>query len=164
MKLSRSVYFILIALVMLFVGLSVYFLVNGNRDVFSQSEVSFDEGGNIAAPGFEPLNEEIKLSNLLLAVRGDGFKNLKGINDDDANRLVDLRDFEGLEKRVAISDSQNEYTEIWLLKISDRSQIVDLFDVLSERVDSLGVDSSDFILKVQDDIVIFVVSSLMPLL
>ena len=48
-----------------------------------------------------------------------------------------MKEYKGLEKRVAIYESDTEYTEIWLFKISSEPQALDIFRMFNDRIEDL---------------------------
>ena len=74
------------------------------EDVPGGGKIGRDESlynnGNIAAEGMEPINKDMVLGDVLQQVKQEE-KKLTGITDSEAEKLVDLREYSGLEKKVA---------------------------------------------------------------
>ena len=121
-------------------------------------------GGNIANSGMEPLNNNTNLNKTMQNMRDYKLQNLKGISDTNANKLLDLDAYKGLEKRVAISEDENEYSEIWLVKLSKKDDEVGIFEKFKSRSEILTsegkIDSADAVsMNVQNDIAIVVLAN-----
>ena len=121
-------------------------------------------GGNIANAGMEPLNNNTNLNKTMQNMRDYKLQNLKGISDINANKLLDLDAYKGLEKRVAISEDENEYSEIWLVKLSKKDDEVGIFEKFKSRSEILTsegkIDSADAVsMNVQNDIAIVVLAN-----
>lgn len=104
---------------------------------------SLYNNGNVAAEGMEPINKNIVLGNILQEVKEGNERNLTGLTDIEANKLFNLKDYSGLEKKVAQYESEDEYTEIWLIKISKQEQATSIFRMFNERIESLRNEYKD---------------------
>lgn len=102
-----------------------------------KNDYNFYNTGNVASIGMEPINKEINLGDILQNVKNVAIQNLVPIKNEEADILLNLGEYSGLEKRVAKYESKNEYTEIWLLKISKESQSIDLFRMFNNRIEDL---------------------------
>lgn len=143
--------------------------INNNQ---TGKETSFYVGGNVASEGLESINKHIILGDILQNVKEENINQLLGIDDSKANELIDLEGYKGLEKKVAKYEDNNEYTEIWLLKISERSQPIKIFRKFNERIESLRYEyknnsriskilnnEDNIIMKQQNGIVIIIISN-----
>lgn len=128
--------------------------------------------GNVAAEDMNPINTTTSLTNILQTVKDNNTKELVAIEDSKANELMDLKEYVGLEKKVAQYISTEELTEIWLFKISKESQSLDLFRMFDDRIETLKrenkdkpqilsilEDSQNIIIKQQNGIVIMIISN-----
>lgn len=135
------------------------------------NEIGIIQGGNTAAEGMEPINQTIVLNDILQHIKNDEVNKLEAIEDNEANELLNLRNYVGLEKRVAQYIGEDEFTEVWLLKISEEAQAIDLFRMFDERIQNLRneykdnanimeilQDENNIILKQQSGIVIMIIS------
>ena len=121
-------------------------------------------GGNIANAGMEPLNNNTNLNKTMQNMRDYKLQNLKGISDINANKLLDLDEYKGLEKRVAVSESENEYSEIWLIKLSKKDDEVGIFEKFKSRSEILTsegkIDSANAVsMSVQNNIAVVVLAN-----
>lgn len=98
---------------------------------------TFYNTGNVAEEGMEPINKEMNLGDLLQNVKSGEVAELKPVKNETADELLDLKEYKGLEKRVAIYESDTEYTEIWLFKISSEPQALDIFRMFNDRIEDL---------------------------
>lgn len=172
-KIILSVLIVLIIAVVIIVANT--FTKGDNKDIYfglNGKESSFYTGGNVASEGFDPINKDIVLGDILQEVKDNNIKNLKGVNNTAANGLMDLEWYEGLEKKVAKYESKDEYTEVWLLKISNDSQSVNFFRKFNERIESLRREyknqkhisnilnnEENIIMKQQDGILVIIISN-----
>ena len=99
--------------------------------------------GNTAAEGMEPINKDMVLGDILQQVKENEVKKLTGITDAEAESLINLKEYSGLEKKVARYEDADEFTEIWLFKISKEEQAVNLFRMFNERIESLRDEYKD---------------------
>lgn len=147
--------------------------VNNPVDTKIEKEETFYINGNTAKEGMEPLNTKTVLGDILQSVKTNEIKNLEGISDVEANKMFDLEEYAGLEKKVAKYESKNEYTEIWLIKVSKKeTQAIEIFRKFEERIQALketykqnetiseALNSRENIItKCQNDIAIIVIST-----
>lgn len=114
---------------------------NGQTEDIENGQI--EDIGNTAVEGMEPLNKIINLTDVLKNVKDIAINGLKVISDIEANELIHLDEYEGLEKRVAMHESEDEYTEIWLLKISEDEQASKIFRKFDKRIEDLRMQYSD---------------------
>ena len=98
---------------------------------------SFYIGGNTASGEMEPINKNMELGNVLQDVKEDSVNQLTGLSDEEANQLIDLGEYAGLEKKVAKYEDEDEFTEVWLFKISEQSQATKIFRKFNHRINEL---------------------------
>lgn len=108
-----------------------------NKPSIIENNYTFYNTGNIASEGMEPVNKEINLGDILQNVKNRVISELLPVKNEEADMLLNLEEYAGLEKRVAKCETQNEYTEIWLLKISKEPQSIDIFRMFNNRIEEL---------------------------
>lgn len=112
-------------------------IVNPCKVNEAKENYTFYNTGNVAEEGMEPINKEMNLGDLLQNVKSGEVAELKPVKNEIADKLLDLKEYKGLEKRVAIYESDTEYTEIWLFKISSEPQALDIFRMFNDRIEDL---------------------------
>lgn len=158
---------ILVVIVILIFGILKLKNSSSIEDVYT-----FYNTGNTATIGMEPINTEINLGDLLQNVKNKAIENLQPVKDEDANMLLNLEEYLGLEKRIAKYETENEYTEIWLLKISQENQAIDIFRMFNnrildlkkefgqnERINEILNNEKNISMKQQNGIVVIIVSN-----
>lgn len=133
---------------------------------------TFYNTGNVAAEGMEPINKNIDLGDLLQNVKSGEILELAPVTNEMADAYLDLKEYAGLEKRVAKYESKDAYTEIWLFKISNESQSLDIFRMFNDRIEELRKeyasnssisqilnDEKNISMKQQNGIVIIILSN-----
>ena len=145
MKLDKKVVIILgVVAIVMAIAISAFVANRNNNlgEVVTPGKSESMSGGNTALDEFKPLNQKTNLSEILAHVKKTALEGLKGIADSEANNLLDLREYAGLEKHVAISNEANEYAEIWLFKISKLGDAENIFRLFDERIKNQENDSS----------------------
>ena len=169
-KIILSILIVLIIAVV--IALAAKFEKDDNNDINNDlvgKEISFYQGGNEAMKGLEPLNNDIVLGDILQEVKDNNVKELKGLTDTEINGLMELEWYNGLEKRVAKYESKDEYTEIWLIKLSNDSQALEFFRKFNEslrndyktesKLSTILNDEENIIMKKQDEVLVIIISN-----
>ena len=115
--------------------------ISNNEDIENagnkENNESLYNGGNEATEGMEPINKDMVLGDILNQIKKSEVEGLKGISDTEANNLIDLKEYVGLEKKVAKYEDDDEFTEVWLFKISKQEQAVEIFRMFNDRIEDL---------------------------
>lgn len=140
--------------------------------IIGDKDYVFDENGNVPDEGMEPINETLSLGSIMQSVQENVVENLVAVEDEVANELLNLREYVGVEKMVARYVSNEEFTEIWLLKVSEEGQAPILFRIFNERINNLKTeyqgnenitrilnDYNNIRIKQQSGIVVIIVSN-----
>ena len=76
----------------------------------------------------------MELGNILQDVKEDSNKKITGITDEEANELINLEEYSGLEKKVEKYEDEENFTEVWLFKISEQNQATKIFRKFKYRI------------------------------
>lgn len=161
-----------IGILMIIISIIAIIFLNRKDNIIEGPNNDFQGESNSAGASMKPINTAIELKDILQDVKNDSIGKLVPIEDSKANEMLNLRNYVGLEKMVAQYVSDNEFSEIWLLKISEESQVLDLFRIFNERIETLKEEykndevissiiknEKNIIIKQQYGIVIMIISN-----
>ena len=170
-KTKKKIIFIL-GIILVILAIILFICTNRKDGIIDVEDYKFQDNGNMAAEGMEPINKTIKLGKLMQDVKDQNIDKLIGIEDSKANELLNLREYVGLEKMVAQYVDNENFTEIWLFKISKEAESIDLFRIFNSRIDALKnqyknnetinsilANEQNIVIKQQNGIVIIIVSN-----
>lgn len=171
---------ILCICIVVIVVLVITLITMSARKDFSQKEENtpigkdetFYEGGNEATEEMKPINQNMELGDVLQDVKESSVNKLTGISNEEANELINLGEYEGLEKRVAKYEDEENFTEVWLFKISEQNQASKIFRKFNNRINELRFqyednpqisailnDEKNIVMKQQQGIAIIIISN-----
>ena len=140
-KKTKKIIIFVIGIIIVLVGIFMLAMQLQKDDfIIGEKDYIFDEMGNIPEEGMEPINETLSLGSIMQSVQLNSVKNLVAVEDSKANELLNLREYVGVEKMVARYVSDEEFTEIWLLKVSEEGQAPILFRIFNERINDLKTE------------------------
>ena len=76
-------------------------------------------------------------------IKNTEIKDLKLVQEDKANELFDLKEYEKLEKIVAQYATEEKFTEVWLFQMEQNTEASMLFRIFDERLQNIKTEYKD---------------------